>query len=110
MHTHSLLKSITDEKGQPLYTDEALVDHLGQRSYQIVMTAIRETREGRRGSMGRHYRQALVYLNGLDWMIRNGKLDPKLREEATQGMGTFIKVLAEMHFLMNGGKENPPTS
>lgn len=35
--------------------------------------------------MSRHYRQALIYLNGLDWMIRNGQMDPKLREQAEAG-------------------------
>lgn len=107
MNTHRLLKSIKDENDQPLLSDEALIDFLGQRAYQIVMTAIREIREGRKRSVSRHYRQALIYLNGLDWMIRNGQMEPKLREQAKQGMGTFIRILAEMHFLMNNGKKNP---
>lgn len=99
MPVHTLRKSISNEKNRSLNTDEAFFDYLWQRTYQIVMTAVKETEGGKRGPILRYYRQALIYLEGLELMTRDGDLNPKLREQAKLGMGTFFKILAEMHLI-----------
>lgn len=97
MLVHSPRKPGGNEKKRSINTDEELFDYFWQRTYQIVMTAIKQTDEGKRGPIRRYYRQALVYLEGLELMTRYGELDPKLKEQAKLGMGNFFKILAEMH-------------
>lgn len=79
----------------PLNADETLLHYFGQRAYQIVITAIRQTKGGTCGSIGRYYLQALPYLEGIDWMIRYGEIDPRTREQAKVGMSGFIKILEQ---------------
>jgi hypothetical protein len=96
---HSLPKSLRNDKERSINADEALFDYFWQRTYQIVMTAIKQTDGGKRGPILRYYRQALIYLEGLELMTHHGDLDPKLKEQAKHGMGTFFKILAEMHLI-----------
>lgn len=105
MPVHGLQKPIVNEKNRSLNTDEELFDYFWQRTYQIVMTAIQQTDGGKRGPIQRYYRQALVYLEGLELMIRHSELDPKLREQAKLGMGSFFKILAEMHLVATQQKK-----
>jgi hypothetical protein len=105
MLVHGLQKKIEIGKERSLNRDEALFDYFWQRTYQIVMTAIKQTEGGKQGSIQRYYRQALVYLEGLELMIRYGDLDPKLKEQAKLGIGTFFKILAEMHLVATQRKK-----
>lgn len=105
MLVHSLPKPIAKEKDRSMTTDEALFDYFWQRTYQIVMTAIKQTDGGKRGPIQRYYRQALIYLEGLELMTRYGDLDPKLKEQAKLGMGNFFKILAEMHLIATQKKK-----
>ncbi len=100
-----LRKPTAKENDRSLTTDEALFDYFWQRTYQIVMTAIKQTEGGKKGPIQRYYRQALIYLEGLELMTRHGDLDPKLKEQAKLGMGTFFKVLAEMHLVATQQKK-----
>lgn|GEM_PF-4943705 len=95
-----LRKSIAKKKEPPSVSDEALLHFFGERAYQIVMAAIRERRRENWGAMVRYYWQALIYVNGLDSMVREYSLDPKLRAETQQRMGPFIRILAEMYSVM----------
>ena len=82
-HLH---KPVRNEMDHPLNADETLLHYFGQRAYQIVITAIRQTKGGTCGSIGRYYLQALPYLEGIDWMIRYGEIDPRTREQAKVGI------------------------
>lgn len=93
-----------DEGGRPLNADEALLDHFGQRAYQVVTTTIRQTTAGTCGPLDRSYRQALIYFVGIDWMIQYGELDPGFREQARVGMEALLKILAGMHSIIHHEK------
>lgn len=105
-----LRKPTAIDKDRSLTTDEALFDYFWQRTYQIVMTAIKQTDGGKRGPIQRYYRQALIYLEGLELLTRHGRLDPKLREQAKLGMGSFFKILAEMHLVATQKKKGTARS
>jgi hypothetical protein len=101
MLIYRLPERTRDEGGRPLNADEALLDHFGQRAYQIVTTAIRRTAVGACGPLGFSYRQALIYLIGIDWMIRYGELDPGFREKARVGMEALLKILTGMYSVIH---------
>ncbi|MBI3804724.1 MAG: hypothetical protein HY282_13285 [Nitrospirae bacterium] len=97
MPTQILIGPIGNEVARPLNTDVALLSYFSQRVHQIVDAAASQTAGGRLASVDRYYRQALIYLHGLEWMVLYGEIDPELKEETKAQIGTFIKMLAEMH-------------
>lgn len=95
MLTDHVHEPIRDEKDRPLNTDETLLLFFEQRAYQLVM-AVRENYARTGGSIDRHYQQALIYLEGIGWMVRYGQLDSRMRKQAEIGMETFLKIFAEI--------------
>lgn len=91
-HVHEPIKN---EKDRPLNTDETLLLFFEQRTYQLVM-AVRENYGRTGGSIDRYYQQALIYLEGIGWMVRYGQLDSRMRKQTEIGMETFLKIFAEI--------------
>jgi hypothetical protein len=42
--------------------------------------------------MDRYYQQALIYLEGVGWMVRYGQLDRRMKKQAETDMEAFLKV------------------
>lgn len=95
MLTDYVHEPIENDKDRPLNTDETLLLFFEQRTYQLVM-AVKENYGRTGGSIDRYYQQALIYLEGIGWMVRYGQLDSRIRKQAEIGMETFIKIFAEI--------------
>lgn len=99
------VKPIKEEKDRPLNTDETLLLFFEQRAYQLVMT-VRRNYGGTGRSIENYYRQILIYLEGIGWMVRYGQLDPRMRAQAKTGMEVFLKVFAEMDSIFTQDKKS----
>ena len=91
-HVHEPIKN---EKDRPLNTDETLLLFFEQRAYQLIM-AVRENYGRTGGSIDRYYQQALIYLEGIGWMVRYGQLDPRMKKQAEMDMEAFLKIFSEI--------------
>lgn len=100
-HVHEPIK---DEKDRPLNTDETLLLFFEQRAYQLVM-AVRQNYGRTDRSIENYYRQLLIYLEGIGWMVRYGRLDPRMRAQAKTGMEVFLKVFSEMDSISTQDKK-----
>lgn len=100
-HVHEPIK---DEKYRPLNTDETLLLFFEQRAYQLVM-AVRQNYGKTGGSVDRYCQQALIYVEGIGWMVGYGRLDPRMRKQAELGMEVFLKVFAEMDSISTQDKK-----